>query len=91
MLDASWEVKVGAEVYTVLCPHEHQVGDNVHLLVRPLPSEDEPNMIRGVVRDVIFQQDRFKVTLANGMYVYLQKPVKVGEKIHVPVKVECLS
>ncbi len=91
MLDASWEVKVDAEVYTVRCPHQHQVGDQVHLLIRPLPAEDEPNMVRGVVNDLIFQQDRFKVILANGLYVYLQKPVKTGEKIHVPVKVECLA
>ncbi len=63
MLDASWEVKVGARVFTVQCGHQHQVGDNVHLLVRPLPVEDEPNTIQGVVSDLIFQQDRFKAVL----------------------------
>ncbi len=91
MLDARWEVKVGAQVFTINCAHEHKAGDNIHLLVRPLPADDELNMIQGTVTDVIFQQDRFKVTLENGLYVYLQKPVKVGEKIHVPVKVECLA
>jgi spermidine/putrescine transport system ATP-binding protein len=91
MLDASWEVKVDARVFAVQCRHPHQVGDNVHLLVRPLPAEDEPNTIQGAVMDVIFQQDRFKVALDKGLYIYLQKPVKVGERIHVPVKVECLA
>ncbi len=91
MLDASWEVKAGARVFTVDCGHAHKAGDNVHLLVRPLPAEEEPNMIQGTAMDVIFQQDRFKVTLENGLYIYLQKPVKVGERIHVPVKVECLA
>ncbi len=91
MLDASWEVKVDAHVFTVQCAHPHQVGDNVHLLVRPLPAEDEPNTIQGVVSDLIFQQDRFKAVFENGLYVYLQKPVRVGEKIRVPVRVECLA
>jgi spermidine/putrescine transport system ATP-binding protein len=91
MLDASWEVKVGARVFTIDCAHEHHAGDAIHLLVRPLPTEAEPNMIQGTVADLIFQQDRFKVTLENGLYVYLQKPVKVGGMIHVPVKVQCLG
>ena len=47
--------------------------------------------ISGVVSDVIFQQDRFKVTLDNGLYVYLQEAPKVGQKIEVQVKVECLA
>jgi ABC-type Fe3+/spermidine/putrescine transport system ATPase subunit len=91
MLDASWEVKVDAHVFTVQCTHQHQVGDTIHLLVRPLPAEEEPNTIHGVVSDLIFQQDRFKAVFESGLYVYLQKPVRVGEKIRVPVKVECLA
>ena len=91
MLDANWQVSVDARVYTVHCAHQHIVEDNVHLLVRPLPAEDEPNTIEGTVADVIFQQDRFKVTLENGLYVYLQKPIRVGERIQVPVRVECLA
>jgi spermidine/putrescine transport system ATP-binding protein len=91
LLDASWEVSTDAGIFNVQCTHEHHPGDSVHVLVRPLPAEAEPNTIRGSVRDVIFQQDRFKVSLENGLYVYLQKPVKVGEMIQVPVKVECLA
>jgi spermidine/putrescine transport system ATP-binding protein len=91
MLDASWDMKVDAGVFAVQCVHEHQPGDQVRLLVRPLPEEDEPNIIQGTISDVIFQQDRFKVILENGLYVYLQKAVQVGERIQVPVKVECLS
>ena len=65
--------------------------EKVHLLARPLPVESEANVIEGMVSDVIFQQDRFKVTLNDGMYVYLDKAPKVGEKISVKVKVECLA
>jgi spermidine/putrescine transport system ATP-binding protein len=91
MLDASWEVSTDAGIFNVQCTHEHHLGDSPHLLIRPLPAEDQPNTIQGTISDVIFQQDRFKIRLENGLYVYLQKAVKVGERIQVPVKVECLS
>jgi len=89
--------------FTVKCTHTHSRGDKVHLLVRPLPNESirversEPigehsrNAIHGIVTDVIFQQDRFKVTLENGLYVYLPEAPKKGQRISVPVKVECLA
>jgi ABC-type Fe3+/spermidine/putrescine transport system ATPase subunit len=78
-------------ILTIHCEHKHSKGENVHLLARPLSAEKEANVIRGIVTDVIFQQDRFKVTLDNGLYVYLQKAPKVGEKIGVPLKVECVA
>jgi ABC-type Fe3+/spermidine/putrescine transport system ATPase subunit len=78
---------------TVHCDHKHAKGENVHLLARPLSvdAKREPNVIQGIVSDVIFQQDQFKVTLDNGLYIYLPNAPKVGERIKVPVKVECLA
>jgi ABC-type Fe3+/spermidine/putrescine transport system ATPase subunit len=78
-------------VFTVNCTHKHSKGDVVHLLARPLPAKDETNFISGLVVDVIFQQDRFKVTFDNGLYVYLDEAPKNAQKISVPVKVECLA
>jgi len=78
-------------VFTVKCAHTHSRGDKVHLLARPLPAGDEANFVSGAVADVIFQQDRFKVTLENGLYIYLREAPEVGQKISVPVKVECLA
>ena len=78
-------------IFTVPCTHKHSKGDKVHLLARPLAAEDEANFISGLVVDVIFQQDRFKVTFDNGLYVYLDEAPKNGQKISVPVKVECLA
>jgi spermidine/putrescine transport system ATP-binding protein len=78
-------------IFTVNCGHKHSKGDKVHLLARPLPYGDEANVISGVVADVIFQQDRFKVTLENGFYIYLQEAPRVKEKISARVKVECLA
>jgi ABC-type Fe3+/spermidine/putrescine transport system ATPase subunit len=78
-------------VFTVTCAHKHSRGDKVHLLARPLPAGDEANVLSGVAADVIFQQDRFKVTLDNGIYLYLNTAPKMGEKISAQVKVECLA
>jgi len=75
----------------VQCFHKHSRGDKVQLLVRPFEVQHEANVIHGRVSDVIFQHDRYKVLLENGLYVYLESAPKVGESISVNVKVECLS
>lgn len=78
---------------TIECDRPHQKGEEIHLLARPLPAEEDrvSNLVEGVVRDVLFQQDRFKVTLEDGLYVYLQHAPEVGERIRAPVKVQCLA
>ena len=86
-----WKLETDHGSFTVKCAHNHSKGDKVHLLARPLPAESEPNVIQGIVADVLFQQDRFKVTFENGLYVYLEDAPKVGQKISVKVKVECLA
>jgi ABC-type Fe3+/spermidine/putrescine transport system ATPase subunit len=91
VISAKGEVKSRFGIFVVPCAGEQSGGSTVHLFARPLPAEKESNLIRGVVTDVIFQQDRFKVTLDNGFYVYLPNALKMGEKIEVPVKVECLA
>jgi ABC-type Fe3+/spermidine/putrescine transport system ATPase subunit len=89
--EESWKVESVFGQLIVPCKHEHQKGDKLDLLVRPLSIASELNIIDGNVRDVIFQQDRFKVTLENGLYVFLPSAPKVGERISVRVKVECLG
>jgi hypothetical protein len=89
--DERWKVENKFGVFTIRCGHAHQKGEKVHLLARPLSVAEEQNLIRGVVSDVIFQQDRFRVTFDHGLYVYLSNAPKMGEKIDVPVKVECLA
>ena len=100
--DDEWTVQSGFGVFAVRCAHKHQKGDKVHLLARPLSAENERversdpigersrNVIQGVVSDVIFQQERFKVVFENGLYIYLSEAPKVGEKLSVQVKLECL-
>lgn len=91
--EGKWKVESNFGDLIVYCDHGHQKGDNVHLLARPLSadSQHDGNVIRGIVTDVIFQQERFKVMLDNGLYVYLPEAPKRGEKIVVRVKVECLA
>jgi ABC-type Fe3+/spermidine/putrescine transport system ATPase subunit len=86
-----WEVESPFGVLRVQCEHRHRMGEKVQLLARPLVVDEEPNRIPGIVTDVIFQQDRFKVTLENGLYVYVPSAPNVGEGIEVRVKVECLA
>jgi len=91
--EGEWNVESEFGIFTVRCGHKHAVGEKVHLLARPLSVEGERgwNVIGGVVADAIFQQDRFKVKLENGFYVYLARAPRVGEKLEVRVKVECLA
>ena len=89
--EGEWNVESGLGEFIVRCEHEHRPGENVHLLARPLSVSDGPNLIQGVVSDAIFQQERFKATLENGLYVYLEQAPKLGERIEVRIKVECLA
>ncbi len=66
-------------------------GERSRHLPRPTAPGSVVNTVKGIVVDVIFQQDRFKVTLENGLYVYLPQGPRMGEKIDVRVKVECLA
>jgi len=86
-------------VFDVKCGHGHMAGERVRLLVRPLGADppegrkttNAANTIRGRVLDVIFQQDRFKVTLDNDLCFFLKDEPRIGKRIEVRVKVECLA
>jgi ABC-type Fe3+/spermidine/putrescine transport system ATPase subunit len=77
--------------FSVKCDHKHSTGDKVKLLARPFQVRNESNSLSGNVMDVIFQHDRYKVILDNGLYVYLKEAPNIGEKIRVEVKIECLG
>ena len=86
-----WKVKTEYGAFDMKCPHKHSKGDKVQLLARPFEVRHEANVIFGVVSDVIFQHDRYKVKLENDLYVYLDEAPKTGGNISVRVKVECLG
>jgi ABC-type Fe3+/spermidine/putrescine transport system ATPase subunit len=89
--DGTWRVESRLGDFMVRCRHEHRTGEAVHLLARPLAAQEGSNIIRGTVTDAIFQQDHFKIVLDNGLYLYLPNAPKVGERVEVRVKVECLA
>jgi ABC-type Fe3+/spermidine/putrescine transport system ATPase subunit len=102
--NGEWKVESVYGEFVVGCNHKHSKGEKVHVLARPQVSSraerSEPdgersrsgaNEIQGVVVDVLFQHDRYRVTLDNGLYVNLNEAPKIGKRICVPVKVECLA
>ena len=98
-----WEVESALGSFSIECEHEHQTGDKVRILARPLEDGAEHrdaeekdtggdvNLLSGVVSDVLFQQGKYKVTLDKGIQVYLQDPPGMGDRLEVPVRVECLA
>lgn len=89
--NGEWKVESEIGIFVVGCGHNHKGGANVHLLARPLKVQDEANVVSGIVTDVIFQQDRYKVTFDNGLFVYLDEPPRIGKNLTVRVKIECLA
>jgi spermidine/putrescine transport system ATP-binding protein len=68
------------------------LGAPVTLLLRPraeVVAENET--LAGKVADVVFRGEQFRVELENGLYFYVEHPVKPGELVKLNVlQVECL-
>jgi len=75
--------------------HQHSPGEKVNLLIgRRNVQRGGEGGISGVVTDVVFRQDGFKVTLANGLDFYLPDAPRVSEKINLVIPktvIKCLS
>jgi ABC-type Fe3+/spermidine/putrescine transport system ATPase subunit len=75
--------------------HIHSLGEKVNILIsRRGVLQGAEGKTSGVVVDVIFRQDGFKVTLSNGLDFYLPDAPKVGEKINLIIPkagIKCLS
>jgi ABC-type Fe3+/spermidine/putrescine transport system ATPase subunit len=77
--------------FKVSCNHDHRQTESASLLIRPEAASDALNLLRGRVRDVIFQREKYKVVLDNGVFLYLNSPPAVGSPIETRVNVECLG
>ncbi len=90
-----WKVNTLAGEFELDCGAVNQEGDRVDVLIRPQGAKRTTSgPLKSQVTDVLFQQDRFKVTLDNGLYFYLPDAPSAGEEIHLeidPAAVECLS
>jgi len=90
VLDRRSRVETPYGVLTVKCLHEHKRGQRIKLLLRPADS-NAGVAISGRAADVVFQQGRFKVTLDNGLFVYMNTAPKKSQQLSVKVQIECLE
>ncbi len=90
VLDRRHRVQTPYRVLTVKCLHEHEPGERVKLLLRSADG-DAGTPISGRVEDIVFQQGRFKVTLDNGLFVYLDTAPRKSKKLTARVQAECLD
>ncbi len=90
VLDTRARMKTRCGIFVVHCAHQHHVGDEINLLVRP-KAVAQGTLFKGIVRDRVFEQDEFKITLSNGLYFYLAQAPHVGKGITIRVRMECLG
>jgi spermidine/putrescine transport system ATP-binding protein len=66
--------------------HGYSKGDRIDILItRRGVRQDDSGQVGGVVVDVIFRQDGFKVTLENGLTFYLPTAPHLGEHINLAI------
>ena len=96
---ARYQVRTDFGDFEVGCKHQHIIGEEVALLLKPSPSpvigrgarSEGGVQIKARVGDVLFNRDQFKVTLRGGLVVQLENAPKVGEEIEVAFSAECLG
>jgi hypothetical protein len=62
----------------------------VEILLRPADGKDS-GPVKGQAVDVLFQQGRFRVTLDNGLSVYMDRAPRLSESVTARVQAECLG
>jgi spermidine/putrescine transport system ATP-binding protein len=72
------------------CAHRHRLGADIQLLVRPRPAPGGSHLV-GVAQETIFQHDKYRVLLSGGLCFDLDAAPKIGDRVRVSVKLECLG
>ncbi|MFH2039084.1 MAG: ABC transporter ATP-binding protein [Chloroflexota bacterium] len=93
--DGSIQTSIGSFRATA-CVHTHHPGENVDILIRPdmETMTDGENYLEGIVRDVLFFKNGYRVTLQSDLYFFLPYAPKVGEMISINFpkrSVQCLG
>ena len=81
-------VETSVGLFDIKCKHRHNKGEKVSLLVK---QSGEGEKIKLKVEDVLFDRDQFQVKTSGGLVIHLKDAPKIGQIIHVRVKVECLA
>ncbi len=82
------KVETSFGMFNIECGHSHSAGEKVSLLIRQSGEGEE---IKLTVEDVLFDRDQFQVKTGSGLVIHMKNAPKVGETIHVRVRVECLA
>lgn len=90
VIDRRRHIKTEYGTFSLPCSHYHRPGDVVNVLARPTPSRSGTEL-GGIVQDVTFRQDGFRVVLANGLYFDSPKPLRKGSRTSVHLRLECLG
>jgi ABC-type Fe3+/spermidine/putrescine transport system ATPase subunit len=87
-------LKTAVGQFPLLCPHCHEPGARVGAILRPSAVEEHPQgELRSRVTDVLFQREHFRVSLQNGLYVFLPRAPRIGERVTLRLKapLQCLE
>ncbi|MGQ9467386.1 MAG: ABC transporter ATP-binding protein [Anaerolineae bacterium] len=87
-------LKTALGEFPLSCPHRHKEGERVGAILRPSAMEEHPEgEIRSRVTDVLFQREHFRVSLENGLYVFLPRAPHIGEAMTLRLKepLQCLG
>jgi ABC-type Fe3+/spermidine/putrescine transport system ATPase subunit len=87
-----WQVDSPVGALNVNCKHSHQVGEEITLLLRPRAEVvDVGETLTGVVTDVVFREQAFRLELEGGMSFFVSTPCKIGQTVKLKIlQVECL-
>lgn len=74
------------------CADQHNVGDELTLLLRPRAEVVEAGeTLRGVVTDVVFREQAFRIELEGGLYFFVSAPCTIGQTVKLKIlQMECL-
>jgi ABC-type Fe3+/spermidine/putrescine transport system ATPase subunit len=90
--DGKQMVETSAGWFEVDCGAARQEGEPVELLIRTQGAKESPTgALVSTVMDAVFQQDRYKVTLADGLYFYLPAAPPIGREIRLDVPASALQ
>ncbi|MCX7855786.1 MAG: ABC transporter ATP-binding protein [Anaerolineae bacterium] len=87
-------LKTALGEFPLSCPHCHEAGTRIGAVLRPSAVEEHPEgEIRSRVTDVLFQREHFRVSLENGLYVFLPRAPRMGERVTLRLKapLQCLG
>jgi spermidine/putrescine transport system ATP-binding protein len=85
---ASHKIKTEFGVLDPKCKHKHPIAEKIPLLIRQTSTGGQEIKVR--VEDVLFKREQFQVKSRGALFYVKDKP-KMGQILHLRVKVECVA